>query len=128
MTELRHRVGAAALALFLVFATGCASSGGSEGAAPSGEPGVTQITVENFHANSDDMRVYMEPDGGVGRIDLGTVPRGETRNFSYDGAPGQFRIVGERPVGTTRSNRFTISHNTNITWNVEQNRIVTSRR
>lgn len=128
MNGLRHRIFGATLALFVVLAAGCASSGGGEGVVDSGEPGVTQITIENFHSTSDDLRIFMEPDGGVGRIEIGVVPRGETRNFTYDGDRGQFRLVAERPVGTTRSNRFTVNHNTNITWNMQQNRIVTSRR
>jgi hypothetical protein len=128
MLQLRHRFFPAALALFLLIAMGCASSGGAEGAAPSGEPGVTQITIESFHGSSEDLRVFIEPDGGVGRIDHGAVPHGENRSFGHEGDPGQFQIVGEQPVGVVRSNRFTISRNTNITWNVEQNRIVTSRR
>ncbi len=127
MKQRRNRLAGATLALFLTLAAGCASGGGAE-ATDSGEPGVTRITVENFHPNSEDIRVYMEPDGGVGRIDLGGVPRGETGEFSYDGNTGQFRLVAERPVGTTRSERINVNHNTNLTWNLQQNRIVTSRR
>lgn len=127
MKQRSNRLFGATLALFLTLAVGCASGGGSE-TADSGEPGVTRITVENFHPNSEDLRVYMEPDGGVGRIDLGVVPRGETGEFTYDGERGQFRLVAERPVGTIRSTRVNVNHNTNLTWNTQQNRIVTSRR
>jgi hypothetical protein len=127
MKQRSNRLFGATLALFLTLAVGCASGGGSEAADP-GEPGVTRITVENFHPNSEDLRVYMEPDGGVGRIDLGVVPRGETTEFNYDGERGQFRLVAERPVGTLRSNRINVNHNTHLTWTIQQNRIVTSRR
>jgi len=128
MTELRHRLYGATLVLFLAMTAGCASGGEGAPAAAPGEPGMTQITVDNMHSSAENLELFITPDGGVGRTKIGDVPRGETRSFSFDGNTGPYRLIAVRPVATTTSERVTINHSTNLTWIIQQNRVVVSRR
>jgi hypothetical protein len=128
MTELRHRLFGATLVLFIAMTAGCASSAERAPTAGAGEPGVTEITVDNMHSAAEDMELYITPDGGVGRTKIGDVPRGETRSFRFDGSTGPYRLIAVRPVATTTSERVTINHSSNLTWIIQQNRVVVSRR
>jgi hypothetical protein len=127
MVGLMHRLSATAMVALLVLATGCAS-GGAEASSDPGIPGTTRITVENFHSNAEDLEIFIVPDGGVARVRLGAVPRGDSGAFTFDGDRGSYRLVAIRPVGETTSDRVNVNHTTNITWNIEQNRVVVSRR
>jgi hypothetical protein len=127
MAGLMNRLVATAMVALLAFATGCAA-GGPEALGDPGTPGVTRISVENFHSSAEDLEVFIVPDGGVARIRMGNVPRGETGTFTFDGDRGPYRLIAVRPVGETTSDRININHTTNIAWNIQQNRVVVSRR
>lgn len=107
----------------------CASGGGGGGGADDPDYGVaTPITVENLHSSSEDLTVFLRPEGGVARINLGTVPRGEARSFRFEGDVGQYRLIAERPVGTTESEPLNITHQSYIIWDMSTNRVVINRR
>ena len=122
-----HRLVATAMVTFLVLSTGCAT-GAPDAPEDPGMPGVTQISVENFHPGADDLEIYIVPDGGVARTRMGRVTRGESQTFTFDGDRGPYRLIAVRPVGEITSERVTINHRTNLIWNTERNRVVVSRR
>jgi hypothetical protein len=128
MSAVRMRMLGAALGMTFALLVGCASGGG---AAADGEPveeGTTRITIENFHSNAEDLQIYVQRDGSAQRVPLGTVPRGQTQNLVFGDDPGQYRLIADQPIGTVRSQLINISHRTNITWNIQQNRVVVSNR
>jgi hypothetical protein len=127
MAGLMNRLAATALVALLAFATGCAA-GGPEAPGDPGLPGTTRISVENFHPGSEDLEVFIVPDGGVARTRMGAVPRGDTGTFTFDGDRGPYRLIAVRPVGEITSDRVNINHTTSLTWNIQQNRVVVSRR
>ncbi|TVP78824.1 MAG: hypothetical protein EA352_01365 [Gemmatimonadales bacterium] len=128
MRSLRQRLLGIAFLLALALVAGCASSGGAEADGEPVEDGTTPITVENFHSGSEDLQVFIQRDGSSARTNIGAVPAGETETFVFDGETGQYRLIAQRPVSTTTSERITIRHQTNITWTIQGNRITTSRR
>lgn len=127
MHFLRHRLLGVSLVVSLILAAGCASSGETEAMTDIAE-GTTPITVENFHAAAEDLRIYIQRAGAASRDMLGTVPRGETRSFTFGGESGQYRLIADMPVSSMESEQFSIRHETIITWDIQGNRIITSRR
>lgn len=128
MRSLRQRLLGISFVMALAVAGGCASSGGGQSDAEPTEDGTTRITVENFHSGSEDITVYISRDGSSARSTLGTVARGDTEAFVFDGEAGQYQLIAQLPVSTQTSERVTVRHQTNITWTIQGNRITTTRR
>jgi len=118
---------ALALVAFVAGIAGCASSG--ESAGPAGEPGTsTRITIDNLHSTSEDLQIYIVPDGGVARTLIGTVERGETKALTYEGPTGGFRLIAVRPVGESQSERINVTHAQHFSWTISGNRMLIQRR
>jgi hypothetical protein len=128
MMVLKQRFLALGFMAFVALTAGCASGGGAA-AEGGGEAGTsTQITVENIHPTSDDIQIFIMGDGAVARTPIGSVPRGETRSFTYEGGQGAYRLIAVRPVGETTSDRININHRQDFTWTIQGNRMLIRRR
>lgn len=125
MHFLRHRLFGITLAASFLLVAGCASSGETVSDIPEG---TTPITIENYHAAAEDLQIYIQRSGSASRDRLGAVPRGETETFSFDGETGEYRLIADMPVSSMDSEAFSIRHETVITWNIQNDRIITSRR
>lgn len=117
--------------LLLTVVAACASSGTASESAPA-TPGTASgltINIQNDFANASRMTIFIEPSAGGVRQSLGVVEPGTSRTFSHQGAQdGQYVLIRQGSGGDTRSERFTVSGATTVTWDLSGSRVIVSRR
>lgn len=111
--------------LTVLLAAACASGGGaSEATTP--EPGTaTDLAIVEVQHNTMDssstLTILIEPRSGGIRTSLGTVEPGQTKRFTYNAIPGDYRIIAQ---GFKNSPYFRLSNREIATWNMQTDRVV----
>src|SRR5262245_6051833 len=111
----------------LSVAAGASGSGGATTGTPSAEraavdePGLAIIEVQhNLTDNSSTLTILIEPQAGI-RASLGTVSPGETKRFTYNATPGNYKLIAQ---GSITSQSFRLSNREIATWNMQTNRVL----
>ena len=101
----------------------CASSGAepADWAAASAAAASGLAIVEIVHNDpaQSAVTVLIEPENGI-RATLGIVDPGQTKQFTYNAQPGNYRLI--IPGGKT-SERFRLSNREIATWDMQTNRV-----
>lgn len=112
------------LLAFGAFGWGCASGGGGGGggdAAPAaGQQQGLIIQVDNNVPGGGEMTIFIEPIGGGIRRPLGNIGPAETKNFQFDGEPGQYRLVTQGAASRTTSTFRIFANSTCVRWRTDQ--------
>jgi hypothetical protein len=126
---MRQKISRSWWGLALLTVAACASSSGgasTETAPPAGEraavdqPGLAIVEVtHNLASNSSTLTILIEPQAGI-RASLGTIEPGETKRFTYNAPPGNYKLVVQ---GGISSQSFRLSNNEIATWNMQMNRV-----
>jgi FlaG/FlaF family flagellin (archaellin) len=86
------------------------------------------IEVQNNRPGMSDIRVYIEPVGGI-RAYVGAVDYSKTGQFPYVAQTGEFVLAAETATGTTfRSERFNLRNGQIARWNMSINRVLVGAR
>lgn len=120
MARQRSRSRLAVASLLLL--TGCAS-GSATTEDPSAAVGTDLAVVEvqhNLPGTASALTILIEPQAGI-RMSLGVVDAGETRRFTYDAVPGNYRLIAQ---GSINSNQFRLSNREMATWNMQLNNVI----
>jgi hypothetical protein len=116
------------LAPMLVLAA-CAA-GGSPGSGDPANPPIAATTagsglavIEVVHddpANSSTVTLLITPIAGGVRSSLGSIRAGETKQFTYDAVPGNYRLSAQ---GGKNSATFRLSNREKVTWRMQTQRV-----
>ena len=129
----RSRMKAVVAVLALGMAAACSSgrgagtpTGGPDQATsqqpPAAEGSVVQIV--NTAPGAVSVTVYMIPDGAGVDTPLGQVDSGQTREFSFAGMPGRYRIRAVGSAGEIASDIFQLYRNSRVRWDMSLGRRV----
>ena len=113
------------LAPILVLAACASSSGGDPGTTPAAATtaGSAMSIVEVMHndpGNATTLTVFITPDAGI-RSSLGVIEPGETKQFTYNAATGNYRLS---VLGGKTSESFRLSNRERARWDMQTNRVV----
>lgn len=78
---------------------------------------VMTIRVENNRPGIPAATVLIDPEVGS-REQLGTVEPGQSAQFRFDGAPGNYRLIALLPSGELRSQPFRLFAGSTARWNM----------
>jgi len=118
--------------VLLVAACASGSGGGTSEATPQTATGVDTglaaiEVVHNWASNSSVLTIMIEPQSGGVRRSLGQIEPGQTRTFSYDALPGNYRLMvqGVNCGGSTPgcSPTFRLSNREIARWDMQLNRV-----
>ena len=101
---------------------GCAAGGETAPATPQAGVASDLAVIEIMHndpAMTSAATVLIEPAAGV-RSTLGVVDPGQTRQFSYNATPGNYRLI---IPGGKSSPEFRLSNREIATWDMQLNRV-----
>jgi hypothetical protein len=120
------------LILSLITLAACASgSGTSETTPPStavAPSGAAQIVVENLGVSANSFAILIEPSAGGVRKNLGTIDPNETKTFSYDAQPENYKLIAQGGAGETKSNEFRLSNTQKAVWTLANNRVAVMKK
>jgi hypothetical protein len=113
------------------FLTACAS-GGTSAANETPAGGAAQqgmaVQIDNNVAGAQSFIVFMVPEAGGVRQQIGRIDPGETLTFPYAGSPGNYVIELQGPSSTRRSERFRMFASSLATWRVDRNNVTVTNR
>src|SRR5262245_56902615 len=122
------------LILSLITLAACASGSGTstaEKASPSTDvapAAAAQIVVENLGVNANSFAILIEPSAGGVRKNLGTIEPNETKTFSYDAVPENYKLIAQGGTGETKSNEFRLSNTQKAVWTLANNRVAVNNK
>ncbi|MGH8435195.1 MAG: hypothetical protein ACRERX_12115 [Pseudomonas sp.] len=84
------------------------------------DPGLAVIEIQHNLANTASaLTILIEPQTGI-RASLGVVEPGETKRFTYNATPGNYKLIAQ---GSISSQSFRLSNREVATWNMQTNRV-----
>ena len=128
----RFRFSILVTSLLVAACTGSATVKGTE-ATPQTPPTSARavINVDNNHRDGVAVAVYINPEGGGVRAQLGTVEPNRQGSFSYSAQPGNFTLEAQ-PLGgasgNVKSQRFHLANGMVARWTLDPNHVTTSSK
>jgi len=119
------------LPAFALFGAACASAGTGTGEADAPAAGAQTgmaVSIDNNVAGADSHIVFILPEAGGVRQQIGRIDPAEQRTFTFQGAPGNYQIVLQSASGTRTSNRFRLAAGQLGTWRLDRSDVVVSNR